>query len=260
MFKPYEMERIARKSELINWLGWQRRVSRYLELATLTTGRQFASISPRVFSTIHRAMYRLPPNYDDGMPITFRTESGDSGEILGPLLERPERYDIIFVDPYHTYECSRQDLELALALLAPDGMLVVHDCHPTSLEIASPEFRRGQWLGVTYLAFLDLMRERPHLDYCVVDMDHGCGVVWRPAEATRQTSRSWLEAWDYHDWPVYFEHQNELLQLLGVDDFLARRRKRPPTVAASVYKKLKSLNQGGRASGIGSTRAARTRS
>lgn len=103
MFKPFKIENITRKADLINWLGWQRHAHRYLEVASLTTGLQFGLISPRVFATMHRAMYRLPAGYDDGKTITWRTESDDSREILGPLLERPERYDIIFVDPFHSY-------------------------------------------------------------------------------------------------------------------------------------------------------------
>ncbi len=243
MFKAHEVERISLKSELINWLGWQRRLGRYLEVATRTTGLQFARISPRVFATIHRAMYRLPPDYDDGMPITWRTESEDSRTILEPLLGLPDRYDIIFVDSFHTYDCSRRDLELALTLLAPEGILVVHDCRPTSPETAAPAFRRGQWVGVTYLAFLDLMRERPELDYCVVDMDHGCGVVWRQAEAAPQADRGRLETCDYHDWPTYFANQDELLRLVGIDGFLSTQRQRSPTVAASAYRGLKSFRR-----------------
>lgn len=242
MFEPFRIERILRKSDLINWLGWQRGFRCYLEIATLTTGLQFGRVAPAIFTTIHRAMYRLPPDYDDGLPITWRTEFEDSREILEPLLERPEHYDIIFVDPFHTYECSWRDLELALALLTPGGMLVVHDCHPLTPEIASPEFRQNQWLGVTYLAFLDLMRERPELDYCVVDMDHGCGVVWRrPAEAAWPESRGRLETCDYHDWSVYFAHQHELLQLIAVDDFIAAHRKRAPALSASAFRKLRGL-------------------
>lgn len=240
MFEPFRIERIARKSDLINWLGWQHGLSRYLEIATRTTGLQFARISKEVFATIHRGMYRLPPDYDDGLPIAWRTESEDSGEILGPLLKQPERYDIVFVDPFHTYECSRRDLELALALLAPGGIVVVHDCHPLTPEIAAPEFRPKQWLGVTYLAFLDLLRARSELDYCVVDMDHGCGVMrQRPAGAARPVQQGVLDTCDYHDWPTYFANRQQLLRLVGIDDFLAAHRRRAPTLAASVYRKFR---------------------
>lgn len=131
---------------------------------------------------------------------------------------------------------------MALALLTPDGVLVVHDCHPTSPEVASPQYKQDKWLGLTYLAFLDLMRERPELDYWVVDVDHGCGVVQRrPAGAAGPPNRSLLDACNYHDWPVYFAHRKELLRLVGIEDFLAAQRVNAPTWAASASKTLRAL-------------------
>lgn len=233
MIPRFKLELITRKADLANWLGWQYRGSRYLEIATATTGHQFSLVSPAVFSTIHRAMYRLPPDYDDGLSIICRSESENSRECLAPLLASEDRYDVIFVDPFHTYDCSRRDLLLALTLLAPGGVLVVHDCHPTDPELAAPSFKPGEWLGQTYLAFLDLMRERPELDYSVVDIDYGCGVVRQRPPGTRQ-DRSVLSTCDYRDWPTYFQHRRALLNLVGIEAFLEQQRARPRSLMATA--------------------------
>ena len=250
MFRDFEIERIRTKADLINWLGSQAGYKSYLEVATPLTGHQFGLISRQLFTDVQRVMYQSPLGYDDGMEIAYRTSSEDSGECFRALQERHRKFDLIFVDPAHTYESSRRDLELALELMNPHGTLVVHDCHPTTPEIASPQFREGVWLGLTYLAFLDLIRERPELDYCVVDFDNGCGVMRRrettrapgaigPAPAVWMTSlRSGMPGHDYRDWPTYMANRTEILNLVSVPEFLRRYRVRPLGLAARFYRRF----------------------
>jgi len=247
MFRDFEIDRIRTKADLINWLAWQAGYKSYLEVATPTTGHQFGLISRQVFTDVHRVMYRLPAGYDDGMEIAYRTSSDDSGECFRALQEQHRRFDLIFVDAAHTYECSRRDLEFALELMNPHGTLVVHDCHPTTPEVAAPQLREGVWSGVTYLAFLDLVRERPELDYCVVDFDMGCGVVRRrettlekdairPAPAVWTASfRSGVPGHDYRDWPTYMANRSQILNLVSVPEFLRRYRVRPLGFTARFY-------------------------
>ncbi len=235
MFRDFELERIRWKTDLINWLGWQDGYASYLEVATSTAGLLFDLISRDVFAVVDRIMYCLPATYDDGLPIFHRTEAADSAEGFRALADAGRTFDLIFVDGRHTYEDARRDLRFALDLLNPRGTVVVHDCRPTRREVATPQFKEGSWLGVTYLAFLDLVAERPELDYCVVDLDTGCGILRRSASPR---ARSRPEELDYRDWSVYLANQKNLLNLLSVDQFLADYRLRPRTAAARAYRLL----------------------
>ena len=244
MVAPYRSELITKKADLANWLCLQLKASSYLEIATASTGFQFALVSRSLFSTVHRALYRLPSDYNDGLPITHPSASGDSGECRAALMSAGKRYDIVFIDPWHSYEGSRQDLELGVELLAPGGVLVVHDCHPTRPEIAQPEQREGEWMGVTYLAFLDLMRDRTELDYCVADMDYGCAVIRRRKNGEpAMPNRALLATCNYRDWDTYFANRKELLNLLSTPDTLQHLRKRPLTaISASLCKLLQAIS------------------
>jgi len=244
MAEPYRSELITKKADLANWLCLQLKASSYLELATASTGFQFALVSRTLFSTVHRALYRLPAGYDDGLPVTFPSASGDSQECKAAILASGHRYDVVFIDPWHSYESSRQDLELGLDLLAPGGVLVVHDCHPDRAEIAQSEHREGEWMGVTYLAFLDLMRDRPELDYCVADMDYGCAVIWRRRPGTLSPPRSaLLSSCNYRDWDTYFANRKELLNLLPTPETLTLLRRRPLTrIAPAVCRLQRTLS------------------
>lgn len=233
MFRDFELERIRWKTDLINWLGWQAGYTSYLEVATSTAGLLFSMISSDVFSSVDRIMYCLPADYDDGWPISHRTEAADSTAGFGALASAGRTFDLIFVDGRHTYEDARRDLLFALDRLNPGGTVVVHDCRPSRPEVATPNFKEGPWLGVTYLAFLDLVAERPELGYCVVDLDTGCGIL-RPSASSRARPRS--AELDYRDWSVYLANQKELLNLVSVEQFLTDYRVRRRSVAAWSYR------------------------
>jgi hypothetical protein len=238
--EPYRTEEISKKADLANWLCVQHRASSYLELATAYTGHQFSLVSRTLFSTVHRALYHLPENYDDGMEVTFPSTALSNHECKAALLASGRRYDIVFVDPWHSYEDSRMDMELGLELVSAGGVIVVHDCHPTRPETAQVERNKFEWLGVTYLAFLDLMRDRPELDYCVADMDYGCAVIWRRASGkSAMPHRDLLGSCNYRDWDTYFANRKELLNLLPTSAALHLLRKRPLTRIIPAYLTLK---------------------
>jgi hypothetical protein len=251
LFRDFELDRIRSKTDLINWLGWQSSYASYLEVATATTGLMFGLISRDVFATADRIMYCLPAGYDDNLPILHRTEVADSTECFRALAAHGRTFDLIFVDGWHTYRDARRDLEGALDRMNPHGTIVVHDCRPSRSEVATPQFKQGSWLGVTYLAFLDSVAERPDLEYCVVDLDTGCGILRRrlqsasgpasdPGRPVSSTvfGHSPRHGLDYRDWSVYMANQRTILNLVSVDDFLADCRIRPLSVAAWSYRRL----------------------
>jgi hypothetical protein len=234
------LERLRLKSDLINWIGWQQRYASYLEVATPTTGHQFGLVARDIYTDCRRVLYRADRAADDG--TTLRTPFGDSGTGLGSLIASAVRFDLVFVDPYHSHDCSRGDLERGLALLAPGGTLVVHDCHPTRASLAVAEPRDDEWMGHTYVAFLDFVRDRVELDFCVVDMDYGCGVIRRRVDwpegsrlGTRRDTAA-LDTTDYSVWSEYTSHRTNLLQLVSPSEFVQRARVRPPSLVTRAWR------------------------
>ena len=221
------------KSELINWLGLKYKYTKYLEVATLTTGHQFSLVNQKIYSTNERIMYRLPPGYDDEMPISCRSPSDDSSACFKSLLDQGKKFDVVFVDPFHTYEASRRDIELALMILNTKGTLVVHDCNPPDKRYVSPHLTRGDWLGETYLAFIDIARENYKVDHCVVDIDWGCGVIRFNNSVSAAANDGGMIGvtckslndyktrirQKYYDWEYFDKHRNSLLNLISTKEF-----------------------------------------
>ena len=167
------------KTDLIDVIAKRFGCVHYLELCTQTTGNYYREINHRQFKSTRRLMYNCPVTFDDGLPIDFRIADFDIADAIGALNKSPDKIDICLVDGWHTYECAARDLNSAYDSLAEGGALVVHDCLPPNEQVASPTPIVGEWCGVSYKAFLDFVLDRDDLDYCTVDIDYGCGVIFK---------------------------------------------------------------------------------
>jgi len=155
-------------------------------------------------------------------------------EQIEAIVQRNQvRADIVFADPWHTYEDSLRVLHLAYEMLTPGGYLVVHDCNPDQPEYTTPlpASCHACWCGDTWRAFLDFTANLPgSTEWWVLACDLGVGVVRRPAEerrrirlrrstrftaivpdATAEEKWSWLDA-----------RRNEALRLVSVEQWYER--------------------------------------
>jgi len=232
------------KADIVRRLARHRGYQRYLEITTSTTGQQYDAARAAGYEVCQRLVYRCPSDYDDGHPIDYRTDGEDTGECVARIRAECRPFDIMLVDPHHTYECSIRDLVDALSLLCVGGTLVVHDCDPPDRQHAIPYYVVGGWCGVTYKAFLDFVIRSHAVEYCTIDTDYGCGVIRKLSRCDRLLSRArrlfmppnqrrveseWMGVGQDFDaaYSVFEAHRTRLLKLVGVDEF----ERRHPTVA-----------------------------
>jgi len=197
----------------------------YLEIVTSTTGNEFGCVDASQFTLLERAMYYCPSDWNDGFPVHYRTELGSSS-----ALDIPRKFDLVFIDAWHEYKNTIEDIQLALRLTTGDGIVLIHDCSPWNEEHALPklpaECKSGRcdrpWSGVTYAAFLDTVLSSPELSYATVDEDHGCGVISKSKRFSRaRPTNGLVEQWtstacgDFSTRYSFFDsHRGELLQLI----------------------------------------------
>ena len=220
------------KTDLIDVIAKRFNCVHYLELCTQTTGNYYREINPRQFKSTQRLMYKCSVTFDDGLPIDFRIADFDIANAIGNLRKSPNKIDVCLVDGWHTYECAFRDLTCAYEILADGGALVVHDCLPPNEGVASPSPIAGEWCGVSYKAFLDFVLARNDLDYCTVDIDYGCGVIFKRgfidsqalslAKPDSNLMRAWFDVGG--DAVAVFEffkrNQSALLRLISPKVFL----------------------------------------
>ncbi len=226
------------KAHLLGVFSAARGLKSYLEISTTSTGGKYGAALELGFERAERIVYRMPEGSQmwDGFPVTYSTAADDITGIVDRMIDRAQRFDLIFVDAHHTYECSLRDIRAALRLLSPGGVIMLHDCNPLNPAVASSEYREGSWMGVTYQAYLDVCLENPAFDYFTIDADFGCGVIMRPrtifdalrnkARATRQRylGGQWREQSHSADAAFKF-FQSHRADLLRLGDFRLLRYK-----------------------------------
>lgn len=224
------------KMDVVEHLAAARGYRRYLEISTTTTGFRFEDAREAGFEDCVRCLYKWSEEFSDGQPIDFRSPDLDISACLSAIRARGSSFDVVFVDPHHTYECSMRDLREAFTLIPDGGALVVHDCDPPKKRFAAPDYVPGPWCGTTYKAFIDFVLGREDLEYCTVDTDFGCGVIVKRSSGPRPKAlpsadetppagpkliANWRAVGNDFDaaFDLFARERTSLLQLVSVDTF-----------------------------------------
>jgi len=198
---------LGSRTDIINLLSRAMDLDRYLEIG-VADGHNFSQV-----------VARQRHGVDPAVATTFSMTS-DAFFAAGHGLEQ---YDLVFVDGFHEAAQCLRDIENALARLAPHGFVVVHDVNPPTEWHQRPpsEFVSGtEWNGTVWQAIVQLRQRRPDLRVVTVDVDWGCGVIWRPrtGEAPR------LPATDGDlplTWAELERHRRTWLNLVTTDELRA---------------------------------------
>jgi len=157
------------KQQIINYLIRKYNLKSYLEISTPTT----SFVYPEIIcdeKTIVCYGINQPKLRED---IEINELSLDEYKNM----KFDKKFDIIFVDPYHSFNQSYYDIELAYSLLSENGFIVVHDCYTTIRYLLNPDYQYGAWCGETYKAFLNFNINHPEYLLFIVDCDFGCGII-----------------------------------------------------------------------------------
>ena len=106
-------DRLCSKSDVVNWIAREAGFRSYLEISTAFSGFQFGKIDRNAFKVMERVVYCATVDFNDGLPVTEMSFSDDSRVGLEALTNSSQRFDVIFVDPWHTYESSHRDIKSA---------------------------------------------------------------------------------------------------------------------------------------------------
>ena len=89
-----------------------------------------------------------------------------------------DTYDIIFIDGLHEHNQAYRDIQNALSHLNEGGVIVVHDCLPTTERMQ--EYPQSPfnyvWTGDVWKAFTFARTQLPYELY-TLDTDYGCGII-----------------------------------------------------------------------------------
>lgn len=93
------------------------------------------------------------------------------------LRSKNKKYDLICLDSFHEYSYSQSDLSVVSSYLTERGIMVCHDCFPSSKSMAAPIYKPLGWNGETYIAFIEFAYHNPDLFYGLLKIDTGIGII-----------------------------------------------------------------------------------
>ena len=156
--------------EIINHFILRRGYTRFLEIGT-AGGDTYRNVCARV---------RISVDPDRTTMATYRMTSDEFFELtkIYPSAEGEMDFDIIFIDGLHTCDQAYADIMNALGVLNPGGVIVIHDCLPSSeqMQLHAESYPGGIWTGDVWKAFVKARTELPYLMY-TIDTDFGCGII-----------------------------------------------------------------------------------
>lgn len=125
-----------------------------------------------------------------------------------------DRFDIIFIDGLHECNQAYRDIRNALSHLNPNGVIVMHDCLPTTerMQQHSTTYPGGLWTGDVWKAFVRARSELPHLMY-TVDIDFGCGIIDTTMCATAESRMDLPSDMETMTYDQFLQHRNEWMNV-----------------------------------------------
>lgn len=235
-----------KKTDVINLLAAKHGYRTYLEIATPSSGKSYGEVD-RTQLSCQRLLYRCAETFSDGLSIDFRTTIRSSADVVRSILDSGAAlYDVVFVDSFHEYRPSMEDILGGYCLTRPGGLLIVHDCKPPHQGMCDPEYREGFWCGVSHQAYVDFTLPRRYLTPFTVDCDYGCGVIFKPEDTDAARDRLEFEwycarsdegrAFDYLE-----HHPAQLLQLRSVREFVGEQGLKWNSLKSAVTETIQSL-------------------
>lgn len=103
------------KYDIINFLGKKYNYSTYLEISSVATGYDYDKIDNEIFKIKDILLYYPIDDFTyDWKNINVRNDINFGPDEFEKGLNKLEgkKYDIIFVDPWHTFEQSKEILAL----------------------------------------------------------------------------------------------------------------------------------------------------
>lgn len=86
-------------------------------------------------------------------------------------------FDLVFIDGDHRADQVYREVQAAIHILSPNGVICLHDCNPHSEEMQEVPLRTGyQWTGDVWKAIARLRSDGEHR-VRVIPSDYGIGVV-----------------------------------------------------------------------------------
>lgn len=149
-----------------------------------------------------------------------------------------DTFDIIFIDGLHEHNQVMRDIHNSLAHLAPNGVIVLHDCNPsTEAEqcYSTVSLNDRVWLGTVWKAYVAARATLPY-EMCVLVPNNGdssCGIIDtnRPKVSDTSALPTDMDAMTWND----FRNHPEWMNFRPYYDFAIQENHNPKPRIAFMF-------------------------
>ena len=104
------------------------------------------------------------------VPVSFKMTSDDF------FKQNTEKFDVIFIDGLHQYDQVKKDINNSLKVLNKNGVILLHDCMPSSFMRQAPKRSSNIWNGDVWKNIVEC-RSLNEIDTYTIYADHGIGLI-----------------------------------------------------------------------------------
>lgn len=191
-----------KRTDIINALIQKYGYKSYLEVGTQDPTSNFDKVNAECKVSI------------DPFPRGEVTFVGTSDEYFESISD-DVKFDIIFIDGLHHNDQVLKDIENSLNHLNNNGIIVAHDCLPTTEDMQARDDHGREWTGDVWKAIAELRIERIDLDIKVVDTDYGCGIIRRGTNIPYQPNSV-----NYKTYSYYVDNKHSMLNIISPEEFI----------------------------------------
>lgn len=202
------------RTELLNYLAAKYGLKRYLEIGVQNKDSNFNRI-------ICESKTGVDPDPEAKAHLVMTSDAFFDHYTKGePDLNADAlrlTFDLVFIDGLHHAEQVKKDVDNALNCLNPGGFIVLHDCLPVEEKHAKVPRESKVWNGDTYRFIFDMVYNYRPLKFCIVDIDHGCGVIQGPGAKQSEAPYPNMNDINWH----WYQNKRADLPIVSSDQFTA---------------------------------------
>lgn len=185
---------------IINVLIEQNKYEAYLEIGVRHPADNFDKI---------RAKFKVGV---DPMPLRNDILGCTSDDYFAGLTA-DKTFDLVFIDGLHHCGQVLKDIENALNHLSGDGMIVCHDMIPECEDEQVVPKKINAWTGDCWKAWAHLRMTRPDLEMCVLNADHGLGIIIKGNQELFRIKKK-MEDMDYD---FFVKNKEDLMNIVELE-------------------------------------------
>jgi len=131
------------------------------------------------------------------------------------FLNNNQTFDLVFIDGLHTYAQVKKDILNSIKFLNDKGIILVHDCLPSSMAKQAVPRYKMQWNGDVWKAIVDL-RQDPDLDIYTCEIDEGISVIKKKKNTSVLKLSTEINKLSFKD---YYHNHKEYLRIISLSKF-----------------------------------------